>query len=408
VVLRRAGLPVPDHEVVATIDDAVMAAGRIGYPVVVKPVDRDGGKGVAVDLDSPAAVRAAAAAVLRLSRGVLVERFVPGTDYRLQVHRGEVIWASQRTPGGVTGDGVHSVATLLERLNADPKRDPTAVATLLKQIPLDEEARELLARQGLTPDAVPEAGRFVRLRRAANVAMGGTAEGVLDRVHPDNRELAVRAAEALRLDLAGIDLIIPDIARSWLEGGAGICEVNAQPQLWPTLPELILKRLIRGTGRIPVTVVVGTPEQAPWAAAFAAALTARGEPTGWVSRSGATLGATTIMPGPLDLFVGGEAVFFDRRVRGVILFVEDDRVLRTGLPCDRCDRLVLVGGPAHAAAWPAWLGVARFLAAMCAGDIVVRDDDPRWRPLAAMLPGRRLTPLPIAEINRMMGRPHVA
>ena len=184
--------------------------------------------------------------------------------------------------------------------------------------------------------------------------------------------------------------------------------MNAQPQLWPTLPELLLTRLVHGTGRIPVTVVVGTPEQASWAAAFAAALTARGEPTGWVSRSGATLGATTIMPGPLDLLDGGEALFFDRRVRGVILFVDDDRVLRTGLPCDRCDRLVLAGGPADAAAWPAWLGVARFLTGMCVGDVVVRDDEPQWRPLATMLPGRRLTPLALADIERMMGRPHVA
>ncbi|MEI6238835.1 MAG: acetate--CoA ligase family protein [Planctomycetia bacterium] len=402
IVLRRAGVPVPRHEAATTAAAAVSAAERIGFPVVVKPVDRDGGKGVAVELERADAVQAAAEAALRLSSTVLVEQFIPGNDYRLQVHRGEVIWASHRVPGGVSGDGVHSVVALLAALNADPLRGAPGSAALLKKIPLDAEASDLLARQGLAPDAVPEAGRFVRLRRAANVASGGRAVGVLEQVHPDNLALAARAAQALRLDLAGVDLLIPDISRSWLEGGAAVCEVNAQPQLWPTLPEKILGRLVRGDGRIPVVMVMGGADLAPWRAALNRRVAARGRAVGWAARANATLGGETIVRDPTSLLAAGEALLFDRRTQALVVAVEDEQILRTGMPCDRCDLLVLGGGPADDAAWPRWRGVAQFLAGACPGRIVAAADEPRWQPLAAALSGRLVEPLARGEIERIM------
>ena len=406
VVLRRAGVPVPRHEAAATPAAAAAAAARIGFPVVVKPIDRDGGKGVAVELDRADAVQAAAQAALRLSNTVLVEQFIPGNDYRLQVHRGAVIWASHRVPGGVIGDGVQSVAALLAALNAEPARGEPGSSALLKRIPLDAEARDLLALQGLTPDTVPEAGRFVRLRRAANVASGGRAVGVLEQVHPDNLALAARAAEALRLDLAGVDLLIPDISRSWLEGGAAVCEVNAQPQLWPTLPEKILGRLVRGDGRIPVVMVMGGADLAAWCAALHRRAAASGRAVGWAARANATLASETIVRGPTSLLAAGEALLFDRRTQALVVAVEDEQILRTGIPCDRCDLLVLGGGPAADAAWPRWRGVAQFLAQFpartCPGRIVAAADEPRWQPLVAALPGRPVEPLAREEIERIM------
>lgn len=402
VVLRRAGVPVPRHEAATTAAAAVSAAARLGFPVVVKPVDRDGGKGVAVELERSDQVQAAAEAALRLSDTVLVEQFIPGNDYRLQVHRGEVVWASHRVPGGVTGDGVQSVAALLAALNADPLRGEPGSAALLKRMALDDEARDLLTRQGLTPDAVPEAGRFVRLRRAANVASGGRAVGVLEQVHPDNLALAARAAEALRLDLAGVDLLIPDIARSWLEGGAAVCEVNAQPQLWPTLPEKILGRLVRGDGRIPIVVLMVAADLGAWHGVFEQSVTAGGRAVGWAARTGAVLGGETIVRGPTSLLAAGDALLFDRRTQALLLVVDDDQILRTGMPCDRFDLLVLGGGPADEAAWPRWRGVAQFLARACSGRIVAAADEPRWQPLAAALPGREVEPLAREEIERIM------
>lgn len=410
IVLRRAGVPVPRHAAAATPAAAVSAAERIGFPVVVKPIDRDGGKGVAVELERADAVQAAAEAALRLSNTVLVEQFIPGNDYRLQVHRGEVIWASHRVPGSVIGDGVQSVAALLAALNADPLRGAPGSAALLKKIPLDDEAKDLLTWQGLAPDAVPEAGRFVRLRRAANVASGGRAVGVLEQVHPDNLALAARAAQALRLDLAGVDLLIPDISRSWLEGGAAVCEVNAQPQLWPTLPEKILGRLVRGDGRIPVVMVMGGADLAPWQAALNRRAAAGGRAVGWAARAHATLAGETIVRGSTSLLAASEALLFDRRTQALVVAVEDEQILRTGMPCDRCDLLVLGGGPADDAAWPRWRGVAQFLAQFlppslaqtCSGRIVAAADEPRWQPLVAALPGRPVEPLAREEIERIM------
>jgi len=401
-VLRRAGVPVPRHRAVTTVAEAVAVAETMGFPVVVKPIDRDGGRGVAVELDSPATVAAAAAAALELSRVALVEEFIPGNDYRLQVHRGEVIWASHRIPGGVTGDGAKTVAALLAELNADPRRGEPGSAALLKRIALDDEARDLLARQRLAPDAVPEAGRFVRLRRAANVASGGRAVGVLEQVHPDNLALAARAAEALRLDLAGVDLLIPDIARSWLEGGAAVCEVNAQPQLWPTLPEKILGRLVRGQGRIPLVAVLGSSGDAAWAQGIAAAAGGGGAGVGFASRAGALLGGETILRGPADLLPAGDALLFDRRVRAAVVFFDDARPLHTGLPSDVFDLVALVGGPAASGDWPRWLALGRLLAGACRGGIVALAGDPRWAPLSAALAGRPIAALAREEIGRIM------
>jgi cyanophycin synthetase len=234
-VLHRAGLPVPQHVNVRTLDEALEAAEQLGYPVVVKPADLDGGVGVFTFLESSAAVRDAFTAASRFSPNLIVQQHIIGNDYRLQVFQGEVFWATHRKPAGVTGDGMHSVRELVKQVNADPGRGPVD-SRGLKWIILDDETDAWLARQKLDLDTVPENGRFVRLRGAANVTMGGTIEPVLEVAHPDNVALAVRAARVLRLDLAGVDLLIPDIRRSWHETGAAICEVNAQPEMSPHLP----------------------------------------------------------------------------------------------------------------------------------------------------------------------------
>ena len=194
--LRRAGLPVPVQQSVRDAGAAVDAARRIGFPVVVKPVDLDGGIGVSVGLTDDEAVRRAyerarAQAKKRAhSEDVLVEQFVPGRDYRLLVHEGELIWAVERVVAGVTGDGVASVERLVEALNADPRRvGPEAT---LRPVPLDSEALDLLSDADLGPASIPAAGRFVRLRRAANVATGGTPVAALDHVHPAGAGVAAR------------------------------------------------------------------------------------------------------------------------------------------------------------------------------------------------------------------------
>jgi cyanophycin synthetase len=347
--LRRAGIPVPAHFVVNDAEEALRRARELGYPVVVKPADKDGGVGVAAGLDSDEGVTSAFAAARQYSRNILVERHVEGRDYRIVVFRGDMIWAIERIPGGVTGDGVKSVRSLVDELNADPRRGDAPDAPR-KPLLIDEEARRLLADAGLSLDSVPESGRFVFLRRAANVARGGTAEAVFDQVHPDNRRLAIRAAAALRLDLAGIDLLIPDIGRSWFETGAAICEVNGQPFLgsrWSFLYGDILRQLVAGSGRIPIAVLLGAPPDGRLAHAIAEKLSASGVVAGWADRNGATVGAARVARGPLSAFAGGQVLVADKTVEAAILCVNDAGVLRSGLPFDRYDFLVLAGNSLH-------------------------------------------------------------
>jgi len=374
-VLRQAGIPVPAHAPVADAEEAVKVAEQLGFPVVVKPADQDGGLGVAAGLSTAEAVTKAFAAARAFSNTILVEKHFEGNDYRLQVFQGEVFWAVHRVPGGVTGDGSSTVAELLAITNADPRRGDPGGNALLKRIDIDEEARELLQEQGLTLEAV------VRLRRAANVATGGVPVPVLDVVHPDNLALAVRAARVLRLDLAGVDLLIQDIRRSWLETGAAICEVNAQPQLWPTLPAYLLKRLVKGQGRIPVLMVLGDVSDEAWFAQLLANLPVNRPGLGVATPEGVTIGAQTVRKAPCTAFQGGVALISDPQVEMAVICVGDERVLEAGLPVDRFDVLVLAGSPVssdNAQGWKRWWSFAQSIAPMCSGPIIVNQSCREW------------------------------
>ena len=234
--------------------------------MVVKPSDLDGGLGVHVGLDSEAQVRSAFSAVSNLSKSVLVEQFVPGQDYRLRVCEGEVIGVVIRRPAGVVGDGCSTVQSLIEKTNQERLMRQHALEPEVEQghkpILVDDEVHQWLRSQGFEIGSVIPSGVHVRLRGAANVNLGGTTWDVTHRTHPDNIALAIEAVAALRLDLAGVDLLIPDISMSWRESKGVICEVNAQPQYSSNDAHgEVLKRLTQKHGRIPVVGLVGTPTQ---------------------------------------------------------------------------------------------------------------------------------------------------
>lgn len=257
-LLRQAGLPVPEQVAVRDLDIALREAKRIGYPVVLKPVDLDQGLGVEAGLANETELRAAFARVTARKRPILLEKHIEGQDVRVNVVNGRFQDAIARYPAGVTGDGVRTVRGLVEEVNRDPRRSTRRFADM-RPILLGEEAMDLLTAQGLSETSIPAAGRFVRLRRSSNVASGGHTRGVCAEFHPDNARLCEQAAKLLRLDIAGIDLLIPDHRRSWREGGAAICEVNAQPQVGLTYPEIydhLFDEFLDGQGRIPACLVL--------------------------------------------------------------------------------------------------------------------------------------------------------
>ncbi|NQW92744.1 MAG: hypothetical protein HQ446_01680, partial [Polaromonas sp.] len=406
-VLRQAGIPVPDHGRALDTNAAEKIATQLGYPVVVKPADLDGGRGVAAGLTTALAVRKAFEAAARLSSVVLVEKHFEGRDYRLQVFQNEVFWVADRVPGGVTGDGLRSIAELLTELNADPRRGEPGSAALLKRIPLDEEALALLGEQGLSALAIPPVGFFVRLRRAANVASGGVPVPALDKAHPDNLALAVRAARLLRLDLAGVDLLIPDISRSWLESGAAICEVNAQPQMSPHLPAYVLSRLVQGQGRVPVVLVLGLASEPGLCDRICEALGGTGLRVGIATSDAVTIEGRVVMQKPSHVYAGVMALIADPAVGVIVLCVSDESILKTGLPVDRFDVLVLAGPPsvaANAPSWQRWRGFARFLLKACAGPVMVNAECAPWSELRPHLAAHDVRSIPLAQMPACLSR----
>lgn len=255
-LLREAGLPVITGIQVNTPSDAWQAAQKLGLPIVIKPLAADGGLEVHVKLTRESDIKRAAQAVLSQNHQILVERYYEGKDYRFQIFRGKVFRCIERIPGGVTGDGVSTIRMLLQLLNNQPDRGQKGSGKKKAIIEFDMEARRLLNDQGLTVDSVPNKGSFIALRGAANISRGGEMRDVIGEAHPDNLLLATRAAIALNLDLAGVDIIMNDIGKSWFETGAAICEVNAQPQMSSHHKD-ILSKLVPNQGRIRIDIILG-------------------------------------------------------------------------------------------------------------------------------------------------------
>ncbi len=341
-VLRRHWLPVPRHQPVRSEDEALSVAEAMGFPVVVKPANLDRGVGVATRLRDAESVRRAYQAARRHSEQILLEEHVEGKDHRLHVLEGEVYRVRHRIPGGVTGDGISTVEQLLDALNADPRRGLPGSSSELIRIDLDDEALTLLREQAREAASVPATGEFVQLRRIANVSVGGVSMPVrLEDVHPDNIELAVRAVAALKLDLAAVDLLIPDIRRSWVDGGAAICEVNAQPQFGSDAPEWIFGRYFQAQGRIPIVMVVGECPDGGWVDQLRSRVQESGTRMGYCDRAGTHVGKDLVPSAQaMSVFQGCRFLIEDHRIEA-ILAIADSSLLEHGLPTDRFDALVL-------------------------------------------------------------------
>lgn len=219
-LLAAAGLPVPTSEVVRKADDAVRMARRIGYPVVLKPLDGNHGRGVAIDLNTEDEVLAAFDSAYEESRRgyVLVESFITGKDYRVLVVGGNMVAIAERVPAHVIGDGVRTVAELVESTNSDPRRG-VGHEKVLTRIEVNGAAVELVRAQGFEMDGVPPRGAMVKLALTGNMSTGGISIDRTFEAHPDNVDIAEEAARVVGLDIAGIDFLCPDITQPVRETG---------------------------------------------------------------------------------------------------------------------------------------------------------------------------------------------
>ncbi|MEM0963703.1 MAG: acetate--CoA ligase family protein, partial [Bacteroidota bacterium] len=270
-VLESVGLPVPHQHLVYGPEDAVRVARRIGYPVVTKPLNANHGRGVSIRLTEDDQVRKGFAHAKEKgnSRGVLVESFVSGFDHRMLVVNGDLVAVAKRVPGHVVGDGEHTITELVEIVNRDPRRG-VGHEKVLTRLEFDAQAERLMEKAGVTPDTVLPEGETFYLRSTANLSTGGTAVDLTDVVHPDNRDMAVRAVKTVGLDVGGVDFLTDDVTQSWRDVGGAIVEVNAAPGFrMHVAPSEGTPRDVAGPvldmlfppgtpGRIPVAIVTGT------------------------------------------------------------------------------------------------------------------------------------------------------
>ncbi|MFN8500172.1 MAG: cyanophycin synthetase, partial [Anaerolineae bacterium] len=347
-LLDDMGIPVPRQIVVTTAEDAVEAAERIGYPVVTKPLDASHGRGVSLNLNSPEEVRGGFRAATEHRDDVIVETFLHGHDYRVLVVKGEVVAVSQRIPGHVVGDGTHTVRELVDIVNSDSRRG-VGHEKVLTRIAIDRQAERLMRQAGVTLDTVLPDGQVLYLRSTGNLSTGGTAIDRTDEIHFDNAEIARLAAKVVGLDVAGIDFITPDIARSVREVGGGIVEVNAAPgfrmHVSPSEGKsrdaagpVIDMLFPPGTpSRIPIAAITGTNGKTTTSRMVAHILKMSGKRVGLTTTDGIYINGERYLRGDMTGPWSARMVLKDPTVEVAVLETARGGILREGLGFDRCD-----------------------------------------------------------------------
>jgi cyanophycin synthetase len=351
-LLDAAGVPVQKGRSVNSADDAWAVASELGGRVVVKPRDGNQGKGVAVNISTREEVLAAYAVAADISSDVIVERYLPGHDFRMLVVGDKLVAAARRAPPQVIGDGVHTVRELVEQVNRDPLRGD-GHATSLTKIRLDTIGMSVLAKQGFNADSVPSKGVHVILRNNANLSTGGTATDVTDDVHPEVAARAVEAAQMVGLDICGVDVVCDNVIQSLEEQGGGIVEVNAAPglrmHLQPSFGKgravgdaIISNMYAEGEdGRIPVVAVSGTNGKTTTTRLIAHILACNKLRVGMTGTDGVYVQNRRIDTGDCSGPRSARNVLMHPDVDAAVFETARGGILREGLGFDRCDVAVV-------------------------------------------------------------------
>ncbi|UNC90692.1 cyanophycin synthetase [Candidatus Contubernalis alkaliaceticus] len=351
-LLEEAGIPVPRGATVGSIKEALELVDSIGYPVVLKPHNGNHGRGVTLNVDGKKDLVEAFKEASVYSSRVVVEQQIDGQNYRLLVVGGRLVAASKRVPPFVLGNGVSSIKELIQKLNCEPTRGEGHEKPLTR-IKLDSHILRVLKKKGMDLKSVPSYGEKVTLRDNGNLSTGGYAEDVSDKVHPENKYIAERAAKILGLDIAGVDIISKDISMPLFENYGSIIEINAAPGIrmheHPSIGkprkagEAIVNMLFPpgAKARIPVISITGTNGKTTVTRMVSHLLKQKGLTVGMASTDGIYINDRRIIRGDTTGPISAQTILKDSSVEAAVLETARGGIIRGGLGYDCCDIAVI-------------------------------------------------------------------
>jgi len=358
-ILEKAEVPVPKGDIIKTEAGLKDAVDYVGYPLVIKPINGNHGRGITANLNNWEDTLVAFHAAKEVSRSVIVERYIQGEDYRLLVIDYTLVAAAKRTPAGVTGDGKSTIQELIDQINSDPRRG-YGHEKVLTQITVDAMTEAILENKDRTLETVLENGEWMALKDTANLSTGGTSTDVTDIVHPFNVFMAERIARIVGLDICGIDIMTTDISTPLHDTGGAILEVNAGPgfrmHLAPSegLPRNVAGNVVDmlfppGTeSRIPIVAITGTNGKTTTTRLMSHIMRMKGYKVGYTTTDGVYIQNRLMMQGDCTGPASAEFVLRDPTVDFAVLECARGGLLRAGLGFKSCDIAIVTNvAPDH-------------------------------------------------------------
>ena len=351
-MLEDAAIPVPSGSLVVDEEGLDLAIRKIGYPIVIKPLDGNHGKGASINVNDYETAVVGLTHAQQYSRKVIVEKYITGFDFRVLVINHKMVAAARRVPAHVVGDGELSIQELIDKENTDPRRG-YGHENVLTEIDVDKDTNELLEKLNYTLETIPQKGELVYLKSTANLSTGGTSIDVTDMIHPENVQMAERVSRIIGLDVCGIDIMAENLTQPLKESGGAILEVNAAPgfrmHLAPSegLPRNVAAPVVDmlyppgKEFRIPIIALTGTNGKTTTTRILAHIVKNNGKRVGFTTSDGIYIQNTLLQKGDTTGPQSAEFILKDPTVEFAVLETARGGILRSGLGFGTCDIGVL-------------------------------------------------------------------